>query len=140
MADTVKSLWVLAGLLPDTNSSTHAPMPGWRTMPDLLEDGTLPATKGIRPMAEDGTPTTDTSAACVARGLLLAGWSNINVYNYLRPRYTEVPAGYLWYTQEVTPGYVERQRLALVDMGMVPYSTRKKASQPYLKDINGLWL
>jgi hypothetical protein len=118
MGTEIKSLWVLAGLLPDV---PRAPMPGWRTMPDLLPDGTLPATTHVVPRAPDGTPTQETSAACVARGLLLAGYTELDTYNYLRARYVEVPSGFLWYTQEVTPGYVHRQRLALVDAGLVPY-------------------
>jgi len=94
-----------------------------------LVDGVLPGTCGVVPCTADGTPTIEVLPSTVVYGLLLAGWRNVEVYNYVRARYTSVPT-FLWYTADVTPGYVVRKRLELVDAKLVPRVAVRKPTVP----------
>lgn len=84
----------------------------------LTEDGYLAGTEGrpAVPHTMGGTPVEDVSSpAQIAYGLILAGYRDLDVFNYMRARYAEVPSGYMYFTTEVTMGWCVKHRRTLID-------------------------
>ena len=85
---------------------------------DLTTIGLLPGTpctRHVAPCTADGMATAEVTASTVAYGLVLAGYGNVDIYNYLRARVT--PAD----KQMVTEYFCYKLQLQLVDTGSILY-------------------